>query len=56
MTFLEYARVIKPGGMIYINAPSNGDYHRYPDDNWRFYPDCGRVLKNGLRRMVMPLI
>ncbi|NTF42805.1 methyltransferase domain-containing protein [Rhizobium rhizogenes] len=45
ITFLEYARVIRPGGLIYINAPSNGDYHRYPNDNWRFYPDCGKVLK-----------
>ncbi len=52
MTFLEYVRIVKPGGFIYINAPSNGYYHRYPNDNWRFYPDCGHVLvrwakKNG---------
>ena len=45
-TFLEMARITKPGGIIYINAPSNGRYHRYPVDNWRFYPDCGRVLAN----------
>ncbi len=44
MTFVEYVRVVKPGGFIYINAPSNGYYHRYPNDNWRFYPDCGHVL------------
>jgi SAM-dependent methyltransferase len=50
MTFIEYARVIKPDGLIYINAPSNGDYHRYPNDNWRFYPDCGRVLAKWARR------
>lgn len=54
MTFLEYVRVVKPGGHIYISAPSNGYYHRYPNDNWRFYPDCGHVLvrwakKNGLQ-------
>lgn len=52
MTFLEYVRVVKPGGYIYINAPSNGFYHRHPNDNWRFYPDCAHVLvrwakKNG---------
>lgn len=43
-TFVEMARIIKPGGLIYINAPSNGPYHRYPVDNWRFYPDCGKTL------------
>lgn len=53
MTFLDYARIVKPGGFIYMNAPSNGHYHRYPNDNWRFYPDCGHVLvrwakKNGI--------
>jgi SAM-dependent methyltransferase len=43
-TFVEMARITKPGGIIYINAPSNGRYHRYPADNWRFYPDCGKAL------------
>ncbi len=43
-TFLEYCRIVKPGGCIYVNTPSNGYYHRYPNDNWRFYPDCGHVL------------
>lgn len=52
LTFLEFVRVTKEGGFIYINAPSNGSYHRYPNDNWRFYPDCEHVLvrwaaKNG---------
>jgi SAM-dependent methyltransferase len=46
-TFLEMARITKPGGIIYINAPSNGLYHRYPVDNWRFYPDCGKALASG---------
>jgi SAM-dependent methyltransferase len=43
-TFLELVRVLKPGGVLYINAPSNGLYHRYPVDLWRFYPDSGRAL------------
>jgi SAM-dependent methyltransferase len=43
-TFLERARVTKPGGVIYVNAPSNGKYHRYPEDNWRFYPDAVKAL------------
>ena len=37
-------RLVKLGGFIYINAPSNGVYHRYPGDNWRFYSDAGQAL------------
>lgn len=43
-TFLEMCRAAKDGGYIYINAPSNGVVHRYPQDIWRFYPDAGRAL------------
>lgn len=43
-TFLEFCRVTKKGGFIYINAPSNGNFHSYPIDAWRFYPDAGRSL------------
>lgn len=44
MTFLEMCRKAKPGGYIYFNAPSNGAVHRFPNDHWRFYPDCGQAL------------
>jgi len=44
ITFLEMCRATKDGGYIYINAPSNGVVHRYPQDNWRFYPDSGKAL------------
>src|SRR3982750_82046 len=44
-TFLEMCRKAKPGGHIYISAPSNGKVHRYPRDCWRFYPDAGSALK-----------
>jgi len=44
MTFLEMCRATKEGGYIYVNAPSNGIVHRYPQDNWRFYPDSGKAL------------
>jgi SAM-dependent methyltransferase len=43
-TFLELARVVRPGGLLYVNVPSNGDFHRYPLDCWRFYPDAGVAL------------
>lgn len=45
VTFLEMARVLRPGGALYINAPSNGKYHPMPDDCWRFYPDAGQALE-----------
>jgi hypothetical protein len=44
-TFLELCRIIKPGGFLYLNSPSNGEFHRYPSDYWRFYPDAGRGLE-----------
>jgi SAM-dependent methyltransferase len=39
LTMLEIARVLKPGGLCCIVAPSRGPIHRYPVDCWRFYPD-----------------
>ena len=42
--FLEILRVLKPNGLFYLNVPSNGNFHRYPVDCWRFYPDSGRAL------------
>lgn len=39
ITMLEVARVLKPGGICCILAPSSGPEHRYPLDCWRFYPD-----------------
>jgi len=43
-TFLQMVRVVRPGGYIYILVPSNGPYHAYPADNWRFYADAGLAL------------
>lgn len=48
--FLEISRVLKPGGLFYLNAPSNGRFHRYPCDYWRFYPDSGSALQNWAKR------
>lgn len=50
LTFLEALRILKPGGILYINAPSNGAYHRFPTDNWRFYPDAGIALNEWANR------
>ena len=44
ITFKEMSRIIKLGGFIYVNAPSNGVYHCHPGDNWRFYSDAGQAL------------
>lgn len=50
LSFLEIARVCKQGGLIYLNAPSNGKFHRYPSDCWRFYPDSGLALERWAKR------
>lgn len=46
LTWLEMARVLKPGGFIFLLAPSRGYEHRHPQDCWRFYPDSYRALAN----------
>ena len=44
LTWLELTRIIKPGGLILLIAPSRGPEHRYPVDCWRFYPDGFKAL------------
>tara|TARA_Y100000816_G_C25916907_1_gene478171 strand:+ start:84 stop:734 length:651 start_codon:yes stop_codon:yes gene_type:complete len=44
MTFKEMCRIVKRDGYIYVNAPSNGIYHAFPGDNWRFFSDAGQAL------------
>ncbi len=48
--FLEILRILRPDGLFYLNVPSNGPFHRYPVDCWRFYPDSGRALVNWAKR------
>jgi SAM-dependent methyltransferase len=43
-TILEVERVLKPGGLCCLIAPSSGFEHRHPVDCWRFYPDGFRAL------------
>jgi SAM-dependent methyltransferase len=50
LLFLEVSRLLKPGGLFYLNVPSNGYFHRFPVDCWRLYPDAGLALSRwGLR-------
>ncbi|MCH9696983.1 MAG: class I SAM-dependent methyltransferase [Gammaproteobacteria bacterium] len=44
ISWLDMVRATKPGGMIFLIAPSRGPEHRYPVDCWRFYPDGYRAL------------
>jgi SAM-dependent methyltransferase len=58
LVYLEVLRLLKPGGLFYLNVPSNGPFHRYPVDCWRFYPDSSRALiawarRNGLNPAVL---
>jgi SAM-dependent methyltransferase len=50
LVFMEVMRCLKPHGLFYLNAPSTGQFHRYPVDCWRFYPDSGTALVNWGRR------
>ncbi|MDD4478561.1 MAG: class I SAM-dependent methyltransferase [Mesotoga sp.] len=43
-TVEEIARVLKPGGMCCIIAPSNGPEHRYPIDCYRYMPDGMKAM------------
>ncbi len=51
LVFAEAQRILKPDGLCYINAPSNGAFHRFPVDCWRFYPDSGIALQKWARRV-----
>jgi cephalosporin hydroxylase len=51
ISFQEMCRVLKPGGYMYIQAPSNGPYHGWPGDNWRFYIDSWKALEKWSERL-----
>src|SRR5450432_101361 len=55
LTFMEMARVVRPGGFVYVSAPANGPYHGYPVDCWRFYPDSAAALSKWSTRCGVPL-
>lgn len=56
LMFNEALRVLAPGGLLYLNAPANGDFHRYPVDCWRFYPDAGAALARWGQRHGYPCV
>jgi SAM-dependent methyltransferase len=58
LLYLEIMRLLKPGGLFYLNVPANGWFHRYPVDCYRFYPDSANALAkwgrlHGLRCTVL---
>ncbi|GBG01560.1 hypothetical protein AZSI13_08870 [Azospira sp. I13] len=56
LMFNEVLRVLAPDGLLYLNAPANGDFHRYPVDCWRFYPDSGVALTRWGQRSGFPCV
>jgi GT2 family glycosyltransferase/SAM-dependent methyltransferase len=44
LLYLDILRILKRKGIFYLNAPSNGYFHQWPVDCWRFYPDAGHAL------------
>jgi SAM-dependent methyltransferase len=44
ITAAEIARVLVPGGLTAVIAPSAGHPHRFPVDCWRFYPDSWAAI------------
>ncbi len=44
LTALEIFRVLKPGGLCCLIAPSGGPEHRFPVDCWRFFTDGFRAI------------
>lgn len=53
ITMTEIARVLRPGGLCCIIAPSGGHEHRFPVDCWRFYPDGFAALARFVRFEVL---
>lgn len=53
LIFLEILRILRPTGLFYLNVPSNGYFHRFPVDCWRFYPDSGKALVTWAQRNAM---
>lgn len=44
LSWQEMVRVVRPGGLIFLIAPSRGPEHLHPVDCWRFLPGGYRAL------------
>ncbi len=44
VVMLEIRRILRPGGLCCLIAPSSGHEHRFPVDCYRFFPDGFRAL------------
>ncbi len=42
------AKLLEPGGVVYVSAPFSWEFHGYPSDYWRFTPEGLKVLFPGL--------
>jgi len=40
----QIARVVRPGGLLFVSAPFVFPFHEEPHDYWRYTPDALRVL------------
>lgn len=47
--FQEVERILRPGGLAFMIAPSAGPVHRYPVDCYRFYPDSYQAIADWAR-------
>jgi SAM-dependent methyltransferase len=56
LTWKEMARVLKPGGFIFLIVPSCGPEHKFPVDCWRFYADGMRALGKLCRLEVLEAV
>lgn len=40
----DVARLLRPGGLLWISAPNTEVFHEHPIDAWRIWPDGMRAL------------
>jgi SAM-dependent methyltransferase len=43
----QIQRVLKPSGTVIISVPFNANIHDFPNDYWRFTPECLKNLLKG---------
>lgn len=55
LTIKEINRILKPGGICCIMAPSSGKVHRYPVDCWRFHIDGFNALAKWAKMEVVEI-